>query len=148
MMCAQQRALTRLHRRLVGLLGMVITEDVEHAVHDEQSQLVVQRSAVQRRVRARVVRRIAGGHRGTDEHVTEQQRHTGGKRLVVEGIDITRALDRLRAQDRAALLLHFYYELTYAEVGRCLGISMTAARSRIHRAARRVRPDLEISELG
>jgi RNA polymerase sigma-70 factor, ECF subfamily len=68
--------------------------------------------------------------------------------VVAEGIDITRALNRLPAQDRAALLLHFYYELTYAEVGRCLGISMTAARSRIHRASRRIRPDLEVTELG
>ena len=66
---------------------------------------------------------------------------------VIEGIDVTRALDRLSSDDRAALLLHFHYDLTYAEVGRCLGISMTAARSRIHRAAQRVRPDLEVSDL-
>ena len=39
------------------------------------------------------------------------------------------------AEDRAALLLQFHHDLTDAEVGRCLGVSMTAARSRIHRAA-------------
>ena len=67
--------------------------------------------------------------------------------VVVEGLDLTRALDRLAAEDRAALLLHFHYDLTYAEVGHCLGVSMTAARSRIHRAVHRLRPDLEVSKL-
>jgi len=67
--------------------------------------------------------------------------------VVVEGLDLTRALERLAAEDRAALLLHFHYDLTYAEVGHCLGVSMTAARSRIHRAVHRLRPDGEVSEL-
>jgi len=67
--------------------------------------------------------------------------------VVVEGLDLTRALERLAAEDRAALLLHFHYDLTYAEVGHCLGVSMTAARSRIHRAVHRLRPDVEVSEL-
>ena len=68
--------------------------------------------------------------------------------VVVGGVDLTRALNRLPAEDRAVLLLHFYYDLTYDEVGRCMGLSMTAARSRIHRAAHRLRPGLELSDIG
>jgi RNA polymerase sigma-70 factor (ECF subfamily) len=65
---------------------------------------------------------------------------------AVASMDLDRALDRLHSDDRLALYLHFYRDLTYEEVGHVMGISMTAARSRIHRAAKRLRPDLELQE--
>jgi RNA polymerase sigma-70 factor (ECF subfamily) len=65
---------------------------------------------------------------------------------TVAALDLDRALDRLHPDDRLALHLHFYEDLTYQEVGDVMGTSMTAARSRITRAAKRLRPDLELQE--
>jgi RNA polymerase sigma-70 factor, ECF subfamily len=61
----------------------------------------------------------------------------------VAGWDIEQALLGLSVKDRAALFLRFYEDLTLREVARVLGISMTAARSRVHRALRRMRLQLE-----
>ena len=66
--------------------------------------------------------------------------------LAVEAIDLDWAIDRLGPDDRLALYLHFYRDLTYEEVGHVMGSSMTAARSRILRAARRLRPGLRLHE--
>ena len=38
--------------------------------------------------------------------------------------------------------------LTFEQVGKVLGLSMTAARSRIYRVLARLRPGLELSEEG
>src|SRR5436309_2864971 len=57
--------------------------------------------------------------------------------------DLERALLGLRSDDRAALFLRFHEDLPLAEVASVLGLSMTATRSRIHRALRRMRADLE-----
>ena len=67
--------------------------------------------------------------------------------LAVEALDLDRALDRLDPDERLALYLHFYEDLTYEEVGQVMGTSMTAARSRIHRAAKRLRPGLRLQEV-
>ena len=50
-------------------------------------------------------------------------------------------------RDRLALYLHFYMDMTYQEVGLVMGVSMTAARSRIHRATRRLRPNVALDEV-
>ena len=50
-------------RRLLGL-GMVVAEDVEHAVDDQQGQLVVERAGVRRRLLA--------GDVGTDHDIAEE----------------------------------------------------------------------------
>ena len=60
--------------------------------------------------------------------------------------DLARALARLSLEERAAVFLHFYEGLTSREVGEALGITATAARSRIHRALRRLRLDLAEEE--
>ncbi len=67
--------------------------------------------------------------------------------LVVRSLDIERGLGRLAHQDRLALYLHFYLDMTYEDVGRVMGLTMTAARSRIHRATKRLRPDVELQEV-
>jgi RNA polymerase sigma-70 factor (ECF subfamily) len=54
-------------------------------------------------------------------------------------IDLDRELSKLRATDRAILFLFFYLDLPLGEVGRILGISPLAAKSRVHRAVRRLR---------
>jgi len=65
---------------------------------------------------------------------------------TVAALDLDRAIDRLHPDDRLALHLHFYEDMTYEEVGRVMGTSMTAARSRITRAAKRLRPGVELQE--
>ncbi|TMD63600.1 MAG: RNA polymerase sigma factor [Chloroflexi bacterium] len=61
-------------------------------------------------------------------------------------LDLDRALDRLSAEERLPLLLHFYMDMTFEQVGHVVGISMTAARSRIYRALDRLRLDLQSEE--
>ena len=61
--------------------------------------------------------------------------------------DLSRALGRLSPEERAAVFLRFYEDMKSHEVGEALGITATAARSRIHRALRRLRVDLAEEEL-
>jgi RNA polymerase sigma factor (sigma-70 family) len=61
--------------------------------------------------------------------------------------DLSRALGRLSPEERAAIFLRFYEDMSSREVGVALGITATAARSRIHRALRRLRVDLAEEEL-
>ncbi len=59
--------------------------------------------------------------------------------------DVARALARLPADDRLALFLHFYLDLPLDEVGTVLGLSTAGAKTRVYRAAKKLRPDLEMS---
>ena len=56
------------------------------------------------------------------------------------------ALGRVDSKTRLVLVLRFYLDLSNEEVGRTLGISAAAARVRGHRALRRLRPVIEVSE--
>lgn len=59
-----------------------------------------------------------------------------------ERIDLSRAIARLPEDDRQALFLYFYLDLAVEEVAMTLGISAAAAKGRIYRACRRLRPGL------
>ena len=61
--------------------------------------------------------------------------------------DVRRALLRLKPEDRLPLVLHFYLDLPLDEVARTLGISESAAKSRVYRAAQRLRPELSMEEV-
>ena len=61
--------------------------------------------------------------------------------------DLSMALGRLSPEERAAVFLRFYEDMNSREVGEALGITATAARSRIHRALQRLRIDLAEEEL-
>ncbi|HEV2034635.1 MAG TPA: RNA polymerase sigma factor [Candidatus Dormibacteraeota bacterium] len=61
--------------------------------------------------------------------------------------DLQRALLKLSAEERLPLVLHFYLDLPLDEVARTLGTSQSAAKSRIYRAARRLRSDLTLEEV-
>jgi RNA polymerase sigma-70 factor (ECF subfamily) len=61
--------------------------------------------------------------------------------------DLHRALRRLSPEERLPLVLHFYLDLPLDEVARTLGVSPAAAKSRIYRAARRLRSDLTPEEV-
>jgi RNA polymerase sigma-70 factor (ECF subfamily) len=66
--------------------------------------------------------------------------------LPVDPLDLDSALTRLNAEERLVLLLHFYMDMTFEQVGRVVGISMTAARARVYRALDRLRADLQSEE--
>ena len=57
-------------------------------------------------------------------------------------LDIEAALARLPASERQLLFMRFYLDLPIDEIGVALGISTAAAKGRIFRACRRMRPGL------
>jgi RNA polymerase sigma factor (sigma-70 family) len=61
--------------------------------------------------------------------------------------DLHEALLKLSLDDRLPLVLHFYLDLPLDEVARALRISPAAAKSRIYRAAKRLRSDLTLEEV-
>jgi RNA polymerase sigma-70 factor (ECF subfamily) len=60
--------------------------------------------------------------------------------------DLRDAVLRLEPSDQAALFCFFYLDLPMEEVARVLRISPAAARARVYRAAKRLRPELDPSE--
>jgi RNA polymerase sigma-70 factor (ECF subfamily) len=61
--------------------------------------------------------------------------------------DLHRALLKLGPEERLPLVLHFYLDLPLDEVARALHVSPAAAKSRIYRAAKRMRSDLTQEEV-
>ena len=61
--------------------------------------------------------------------------------------DVKQALMKLSHQDRLPLVLYFYLDLPLEEVASALGVSASAAKSRIYRAAQRLRPELTPEEV-
>jgi RNA polymerase sigma factor (sigma-70 family) len=61
--------------------------------------------------------------------------------------DLHRALLKLGPEDRLPLVLHFYLDMSLDEVARTLHVSPAAAKSRIYRAAKRLRSDLTLEEV-
>jgi RNA polymerase sigma-70 factor (ECF subfamily) len=61
-----------------------------------------------------------------------------------ESMDIDRALAKLPREDRIALFLYFYLDLPLEEVGTVLGLSAGGAKTRVYRAAKKLRPGLEM----
>ena len=67
---------------------------------------------------------------------------TGGE--IIGRLDLWQAIGHLRAGDRAALILFYALDLPLEEVAAILRISTGAAKSRIHRAVLRLRPQLAL----
>jgi RNA polymerase sigma-70 factor (ECF subfamily) len=61
--------------------------------------------------------------------------------------DLHSALLELSPDERLPLVLHFYLDMPLDEVARTLRVSPAAAKSRIYRAARRLRADLTLEEV-
>jgi RNA polymerase sigma factor (sigma-70 family) len=61
-----------------------------------------------------------------------------------ETVDINRELAKLPREDRLALFLYFYLDLPMEEVGAVLGVSAGGAKTRVYRAAKKLRPGLEM----
>jgi DNA-directed RNA polymerase specialized sigma24 family protein len=77
-----------------------------------------------------------------------QERHHVGPTddRVLRGADLRRALGRLAHADRLVVVLFFYLDLPLHEVAAVTCVSVPAARARLYRAIRRLRPDLEVEE--
>ena len=66
---------------------------------------------------------------------------------VVQRSDLANAVAELGHEDRVALHLYFGLDIPIAEVARVLRVSPRGAKSRIHRALKRLRLDLEKQEI-
>jgi RNA polymerase sigma-70 factor, ECF subfamily len=62
------------------------------------------------------------------------------------GLDVRRALGRLRTVDRSAVVLRYYFDLPFHEVAKVLGTSEPAVRARTYRALKALRVQLDIRE--
>jgi RNA polymerase sigma-70 factor, ECF subfamily len=76
-----------------------------------------------------------------------QHLRSGGDPSHETSSDLQRALLKLSPDERLPLVLHFYLDLPLDEVARTLGVSESAAKSRIYRAAKRLRSDLTLEEV-
>ncbi len=65
---------------------------------------------------------------------------------IAAGIDLRVALRRLGHDERLVLVLRFYLDMPYEEIAGLLDISTKAARTRVERAAHRMRPILQMRE--
>ncbi len=65
---------------------------------------------------------------------------------VLRGADLRRAVNQLGTLDRLTVILFFYIDLPLEEVAAVMGSSIGAARARLYRAVKRLRPDLELQE--
>jgi len=62
-------------------------------------------------------------------------------------MDMRRAVSRLPVEMRLAIVLRYYMDLPFDEVGRVLGVSGPAAKARVHRALVRLRVEVpEVSD--
>jgi len=64
--------------------------------------------------------------------------------VAADRLDLDAALDRLPRRHLLALTLYYHLDLPTDEVARVLGCSRNAARVRIHRALRALRPGLAV----
>jgi RNA polymerase sigma-70 factor (ECF subfamily) len=65
---------------------------------------------------------------------------------TVQSLDIDNAMKKLSPDDRGILHLHYFLDLPIEEVAVVLGITTGAAKTRVYRAAHRLRPKLELME--
>jgi RNA polymerase sigma-70 factor, ECF subfamily len=65
----------------------------------------------------------------------------------LEGEDLRRAVANLPHDQRVAVLLHFQLDMPLSDVGAALGISEAGAKTRVHRALRRLRPVMRAGEV-
>ena len=70
----------------------------------------------------------------------------GSSEIDASRTDLGRALARLHPDDRLPLFLHFYLDMPFEEVGDVLGLSAAGAKTRVYRAAKKLRPDLELTQ--
>jgi RNA polymerase sigma-70 factor (ECF subfamily) len=65
----------------------------------------------------------------------------------IRAVDLARAFQRLTPQERMLVHLYFYEDMPLDHVAVAAGLSLSAARSRLYRALRRLRAGLEVREV-
>src|ERR1700737_1037296 len=75
-----------------------------------------------------------------------EQARSGPEDEAVQRTDLERAMRGLGPDDRLALYLRYYMDLPLNEGATVLGVSETAAKSRIRRAAQALKPAVEVPE--
>jgi len=63
---------------------------------------------------------------------------------IAAAVDLRRALLRLGHDERLIVVLRYYLDMPFEEIATTLGISTKAARTRVERAVRRLRPIMHI----
>jgi RNA polymerase sigma factor (sigma-70 family) len=66
------------------------------------------------------------------------------QKASADSLDVGRELAKLPRDDRLALFLYYYLDLPMEEVGAVLGVSASGAKTRVYRAAKKLRPGLEM----
>jgi RNA polymerase sigma-70 factor (ECF subfamily) len=80
-------------------------------------------------------RRRSGRHTELDEALVDPSPGPEARaERREEWLTVRRALERLPEVDRAALLMRAELELSYEEIARALGLSLSAAKVKVHRA--------------
>lgn len=65
---------------------------------------------------------------------------------VIRRADLRRALLRLAYEDQLVVTLYFYFDMPMSEIATVAGVSVEAARSRLYRAVRLLRPEITTEE--
>ena len=91
---------------------------------------------------ARRNRWTAGVRLGVPEHLSAVPLEDS----ILRGADLRRAISRLRHDDRVVVVLYFYLDLSLVEVAAATRSSMGAARARLYRSVKRLRPDVDVEE--
>jgi RNA polymerase sigma-70 factor, ECF subfamily len=69
-----------------------------------------------------------------------------GEDRIVNRADLRQALRQMRYDDQLVVTLYFYLDMPMPEIAAVAGISIEAARSRLYRAVRQLRPELAMEE--
>jgi RNA polymerase sigma factor (sigma-70 family) len=64
----------------------------------------------------------------------------------VRGADLRQAILRLPPRDRMVVVLFFYLDMPLEQVASATGMSVAAARGRLYRSIKKLRPGLELQE--
>jgi RNA polymerase sigma-70 factor (ECF subfamily) len=91
----------------------------------------------------RSVRRSKWWSNRADEQAPEPAAEAGD---IAGAIDLRRAVAQLDYDQRLVLVLRYYVDMPFEEIARTLEISPKAARSRLERAVKHLRPMLRVQE--
>jgi RNA polymerase sigma-70 factor (ECF subfamily) len=69
-----------------------------------------------------------------------------GEERTLRGTDLRKAVARLAYDDRLVVVLYFYLDMPLEEIAAVAGSSVGAARARLYRSIRKLRPDLDLQE--
>jgi RNA polymerase sigma-70 factor, ECF subfamily len=78
--------------------------------------------------------------------VPEEVAVASSEEKTLRGADLRRAIARLGHDDRLVVVLYFYLDMRLDEVAAVAGSSVGAARARLYRAIKKLRPDVAIEE--